>query len=99
MQYFLCKLVGPRADFALTVTPEEMELMQQHGVYWRELIEQEIALIFGLALDPASPYGLGILQVADASQAQAFTENDPAVLAGVGFRYEITPMEAITRSS
>ncbi len=93
MKYFFCKLMPPRADFVQTITPAEGQLMQEHGAYWREMMDRGLVAAFGLVADPNGAYGVGILTLADGGDdVQALTSADPTIKAGVGFRYEIYPM-------
>ena len=52
----------------------------------------------GPVFDPASAWGMAVVDVADAGAASALTAEDPIVRAGAGFRYEIYPVpQAILR--
>jgi hypothetical protein len=96
--FFMLKLLPPRPDFAFSLSPEEAALMGRHVVYWRELLTTGRAIICGPVADPAGPWGLGILRVADAAEMTALTGADPVILAACGFRYETLPMlQAMTR--
>ena len=48
-------------------------------------------LIFGPVLDPTDNFGMGVLEVADSSEAQTLMDNDPTVLAGMN-KIKISPM-------
>jgi hypothetical protein len=91
MSYYFCKLVPPRADFAQTLTKEEMTAMQAHGAYWTEKAKANIALAIGLVADPKGFYGVGIIEVADEAQLKAVLDNDPAIVAKLGLSYESYP--------
>ncbi len=98
MKYFFCRLLPPRADFVQTMTPEEAQLMQDHGAYWKGLMDKGLVAVFGLVLDPKAPYGVGVLTLGEAGDPQALTAQDPTILANRGFAYEILPMpRAVTR--
>ena len=47
MKAFYCKLHAPRPDFAQTMTPAEMKLMQEHGAYLRGFAAKRFAVAFG----------------------------------------------------
>jgi hypothetical protein len=89
---FFCRLVPPRATFALDMSPAEGRMMQEHAGYWHGLMRQGKVVAFGLVGDPAGAYGIGILEVVDEAEARELTANDPTIRSGLGFRYEIHPM-------
>jgi len=95
-QHFVFKLIPPRPTFAQDMTEEERSIMGQHVVYWTEMAEKGIALVFGPVLDPNGAYGLGIIEVDDEDQVQGLAAGDPAVRSGIG-RMEIYPMLAVLR--
>ncbi len=98
MKYFFCKLIPPRPDFVETITPEELQLMQDHGVYWHRMMERGLIAVFGLVADPKGAFGMGVLTLEDDSDPQTLTTEDPTIKAGVGFKYEIYPMpRAVTQ--
>ncbi|WP_445680876.1 YciI family protein [Radicibacter daui] len=91
-QYFFCRLVPPRPDFAFTLTGAERALMAQHGAYWRDFMAKGHVVVFGPVVDPAGPWGLGVVRFADKAAARAFADGDPTILAGLGFYFEVLPM-------
>lgn len=93
--HFLCRLIPPRGDFMQTMTADERAIMQQHVGYWTGKIASGNALVFGPVADPAGGYGIGIMNAADMAAMEALRDADPAVSAGVGFRYEIFVMPRI----
>jgi uncharacterized protein YciI len=98
MPVHLCKLLPPRPTFPGDMTPEEGRLMQEHGAYWQGLADRGTAIVVGPVFDPASAWGMAVVDVADAGAASALTAEDPIVRAGAGFRYEIYPVpQAILR--
>ncbi len=98
MKYFFCKLIPPRLDFVQTITPAEAQLMQEHGAYWKSMMDRGLVAAFGLVGDPKGAYGVGILTLDDDGDAQALTADDPTIRARAGFSYEIYPMpRAVTR--
>lgn len=90
--YFLFRLIPPRPSFIRDATPEEMSLMQSHGVYWKGKIAQGNAIALGPVDDPAGSWGMGLLRVSGLEEAEVLAAQDPAILAGKGFRYELFPM-------
>jgi uncharacterized protein len=95
MAFFLCQLAGPRPSFALDMTEAEQSLMGAHAGYWGELLRSGQALVFGPVLDPQASWGLGIVETADAGAARTLTDNDPVILSGTGFSYNIHPMPVV----
>jgi uncharacterized protein YciI len=90
--HFLCKLLPPRPTFALDMSEAERAAMGAHVAYWTGLAERGTALIFGPVLDPAGPWGMGVIAAEDLAAVQALTAADPAIQAEIGLRYEILPM-------
>lgn len=92
MAYFFCKLIPPRPTFAQDMSETERKLMQAHATYWREALDQRSVIVFGPVGDPGGVWGMGVLQVESPEAAADFGASDPAVKAGVGFRFEFYPM-------
>jgi uncharacterized protein len=93
---FLYRLLPPRPSFAEDMSPAEAEVMERHVAYWQELLQREVALVFGPVLDPEAPWGLGVLDLDDERSANQIGEGDPAVQSGT-CRFDLVPME-LTRS-
>jgi hypothetical protein len=66
--------------------------MRVHSVYWRGKLAEGKAIAIGPVADPAGGWGVGILRVSGAQEAQVLTDGDPAMLADKGFRLEVFPM-------
>jgi len=77
-KYFALKLLPCRPTFAQDMTPEERAIMQQHVVYWRDLMGKGKVLTFGPVMDPKGAYGFGIVQMDDEAQVEEFIAKDPA---------------------
>ncbi len=98
MKYFFCRLLPPRPDFVQTLTPDEAQLMQEHGAYWKSMMDKGLIAVFGLVADPKAAYGIGVLTLPDDGDPSALTSQDPTIRANRGFAYEILPMpRAVTR--
>lgn len=95
MTYFLYKLIPPRTTFPQDITSMEMKIMQEHAVYWKELTDKKIVLLFGPVADPKGTYGLAIVEAADEGIVNGYGIHDPAIQADVGFRFEIYPMPQV----
>lgn len=91
-KYFALKLVPCRPTFAQDMTEDERKIMMQHIVYWTDLMNKGLALVFGPVLDPAAVYGLGIVAVDDEAQVTEMILNDPAIKIN---RYEYYSMMAV----
>lgn len=92
MKTYFCKLMAPRASFLRDMSADEGQLMQQHAVYWREHLARGNVVAFGLVADPAAAYGVGIVEFEDDAGVQVFTDGDPTIRSGLGFRFEVQPM-------
>ena len=91
-RFFFCRLVPPRPSFAMDMTPDERAAMQRHVGYWMALLERGSAIVFGPVADPAGPWGLGVVRVRAGETLAGLVDADPAILAGIGLRYETLPM-------
>jgi hypothetical protein len=89
MAHFLLKLRPPRASFISDMTEAEAGLMGEHAAY---LKSAEGVVLFGPVADPAGPWGMAVVSVADEKAAEAITAKDPLIRADTGFSYEILPM-------
>ena len=95
-KHFLLRLNPTRPGFAQDMLPEERITMQEHIHYWKNLMKQGIALVFGPVHDPKGVYGLGIIQAESEDQVRTLIANDPANTIN---KYEFYPMTAITPSN
>lgn len=93
-KHFALKLIAPRPSFVQDMIEEERAVMQEHLQYWNGLLKKNIALVFGPVLDPAGPYGFGIIAVEDEMEAAKIAAEDPAN--GL-HRFEYYPMLAVVR--
>ena len=97
-QHFFIKLIPPRPTFPQDMTDSEREIMQRHIGYWKKLVENRTAIVFGPVFDPAGGYGMGIVEVTDKEEANDILANDPTILANCNcncncnFSFEIFPM-------
>ena|SRR5580692_3114236 len=91
-KHYAIYLIAPRPTFAQDMTPEERGIMQQHVLYFRDLMNKGLVLVYGPVLDPAGVYGLGVVRVDDEAQLNDLIANDPAN--GLN-RYECYPMRAV----
>ena len=95
MKHFLCRLLPPRPTFASDMTPDERAAIEAHQTYLRGLAAKGAAIAFGPVLDPKGSWGVGIFAVESDEAMAAIARDDPAILSGRGFSYEILPMAAL----
>ncbi|HKN30248.1 MAG TPA: YciI family protein [Roseiarcus sp.] len=98
-QFFLCRLIPPRPNFATTMSADEREIMQAHVGCWNGQLQLGNAIAFGPVADPRGDWGVGIVAAPDERTVQGLRDADPTILSRRGFRYEILPMPSLmTRS-
>ncbi len=93
-KHFVLYLNPPRPSFAQDMTDEERSVMQQHVMYWGNLMKEGNVIAFGPVLDPSGVYGLGIIEAENEDAVKNFIANDPATKIN---RYEYYPMMAVTK--
>ncbi|HVJ13935.1 MAG TPA: YciI family protein [Polyangiaceae bacterium] len=97
-KFFVLRLLAPRPTFPMDMTADERVVMEQHVGYWRDLLKNGTAYVFGPVADPKGVWGLGVVRAADAAAVQELQSADPVIRAGLGFSYEILPMlQAVVR--
>ena len=84
MSTFVFRLTASRPDFALTMTPEEQEIMGRHAAHWQRYIESGQMVFFGPVLDGTGSWGLGVVEADDEDELRAHAAEDPAVTSGTG---------------
>jgi len=89
--YFL-KLIPCRPTFALDMTDAERAIMGQHIAYWKPFLASGEVVVFGPVMDPAGPYGIGIVAAESEAAIRTFIANDPASQINT---YEFHPMRAV----
>jgi uncharacterized protein YciI len=92
-KHFFVKLNAPRATYAVDMTAEEKQIMQEHIAYWKPYSDNGTMIVFGPVLNPAGVFGIGILEVESEEALQQLLSNDPALKAGN--KYEFYPMRAV----
>lgn len=95
MAFFHLKLQAPRPSFPFDATEEEKAAMQEHSAYWQAKADERVALVVGPVFDPAGPYGMAVVEVADEAAAMALGDNDPVVKAGLGFAYAVAAIPSL----
>jgi uncharacterized protein YndB with AHSA1/START domain/uncharacterized protein YciI len=91
-RYFLLRLHAPRPTFAMDMTAEERELMGNHSKYLAGHLAAGRVLAFGPVIDPAGPWGMGIVRAPDETAARVITAEDPVITSNRGFRYDVFPI-------
>jgi len=92
MATFYLRLNAPRPTFGQDMTPEEVKIMQEHGAYWREVMEKGHVIVFGMVGDPKGVFGMGVAEFDSLEQARAFADRDPTITSRRGFSIDILPM-------
>ena len=90
-QHYFVKLIPPRATFPMDITDAERAVMGEHSNYFRQQFDAGNVLIYGPVMANDGAFGIGVLEVADESQALTVVKNDPSVRAGLN-RFELSPM-------
>jgi len=92
MKHFFYRLIAPRPDFHLSMTETEAQAMQQHMIYWRELVDKKQAIIYGPVFDPKGVFGMAIVETEEDDEVENIALHDPAVSSRV-CTYEMVPMQ------
>ena len=87
---FAFRLIAPRPTFVEDMTDAERAMMAEHAEYWKGLLADGVAVVFGPVLDPAGPYGLAVVEVDGPEQVDRILAGDPAVRGGL--KAEVHPM-------
>jgi hypothetical protein len=96
--FYFVRLIPPRPDFPFTLSDTEQSAMTAHAAYWRERVRSGQVVVAGPVADPAGAWGLGVLRMASEDELRHFQDNDPAILADIGMRYEtMTMLSAMMR--
>ena len=95
MAHFFMKLVPPRATFPHDASGEEMQAMGRHADYIRGLIAEDKIICAGPVMDPDASWGAAIAEVDTLEEALELGQQDPVVLAGLGFRWDAWPMGSL----
>ncbi len=90
-QHFFVKLIPPRPTFPQDITPEERALMAEHAAYFQQQFKAGKILLYGPVSAPQGAFGMGVVEVADETEARRIVENDPSVRGGLN-RFEVHPM-------
>ncbi len=93
--HFFLKLVPCRPTFAQDMSVEERAIMQQHVVYWSEVMKQGKVHVFGPVFDPNGAYGMGVVEMESDDEVNRFVAADPASKIN---HYEVYPMKAVLPS-
>ena len=80
---FAFNLLPPRPTFVDDMTDDERAMMDRHVEYWRGLLADGVAVVFGPVLNPDGGYGLAMVEVSGQEQAERLIAGDPAVRGGL----------------
>jgi hypothetical protein len=70
--------------------------MNQHVIYWHNLLDEGIAIAFGPVMDPKGPFGIGVVEVDDEQQLNEIVAGDPSN--GLQ-KFATFPMRAVYKKS
>ncbi len=93
--HYFVKLICCRPTFIHDMTDAEPAIMGQHAAYWKTFLDRGDVVVFGPVMDPAGPYGMGVVAAEDEAAIRAFIAGDPA---GQLNTYEFYPMRAVLPS-
>lgn len=95
MAYFHLRLVPPRPTFPHDGSEKEMEAMDRHASYWREKAAERTAIAVGPVFDAEGAWGMAVVEVDNEAAARAVADNDPVILADLGFHFRVSPMPSL----
>src|SRR4030095_16527275 len=87
-KHFICIKKPPRENFAETMTPEESQIMSQHFLYLKDLMEKGILVLAGPEI--SGRFGVSIYEAESIEHAKDLIANDPSVKKGL-MKTEIYP--------
>ena len=90
--FFLLKGIPPRATFDKEMSDEENKALKLHFDYWRKLAVARINVFFSPVADASGSWGMAIVEVSSEQEAADIRDNDPIILAQIGFRVFIYPL-------
>ena len=91
MKSWFIRIIPPRPTFDKDASPAELDLMQQHFVYWKALFDKGVCVFGGPVLDKKGVYGVIAVRAATEDEARALGEDDPSVKAGLN-KIEVAEM-------
>lgn len=92
MNYFAAKLSSDKG-MNEAWTEEELQIMQAHSLFYKDLFAKGICKVVGPVLDEDNGrYGFGIIACETIEEAREIVANDPANAIG---SYHVAPMLAI----
>ena len=95
MAYFLVKLIPPRKTFNDDMTEDERQVMRAHVDYWLPHLNAGLVIAMGPVADPEGAWGVMIANAPSRGWLEGVQADDPAIRAGLGFRYENFFMPAL----
>jgi uncharacterized protein YciI len=70
--------------------------MNEHSAYWKQLLEKNIALVYGPVFEPKGAWGMAIIEVENEAVANELAFNDPTIKANL-HTFELHPMRAVVK--
>ncbi len=89
------KVIASRPTFAFDMSAEERATMNQHIEYWKKVTGNGKVALFRPVMDPAGPYGMGVVTAESEDEIKEFMANDPA---SAILRYQYYAMRAVMPS-
>src|ERR1700679_1275282 len=97
-QHFFMRLIAPRPIFPGGMTEEGLGFMKQHVQHVGQAFDAGMVVAYGPVLDPAGAFGIALLEVNEAAEAEEFARKDPSIVAGMN-TYTLTPMKVAASQS
>jgi uncharacterized protein YciI len=92
VNYFLYRLLPPRATFPGDITADEGAAMQAHVQYLTGLLNEGAVVAFGPVAGPQGVYGIAIIEATEGRDVNEIAANDPVIKSDLGFTFEMLPM-------
>ncbi|UCC19632.1 MAG: hypothetical protein JSV62_16280 [Promethearchaeota archaeon] len=97
-KHFYAVIKPYRQDFIINPKKEEDQIMSDHFLYLKSLLEQKKLYLAGPTLISEDPFGLIILEVQTEQEARNLLENDPSVKSGIQQITDLRPIRlSLTR--
>jgi uncharacterized protein YciI len=91
MKSWFIRIIPPRPTFDKDASPAELDLMNQHFLYWKALFEKGVCVLGGPVLDKRGVYGVLAVHAETEDEAQALGDADPSVMSGLN-KIEVAEM-------
>lgn len=89
---FLLKGLPPRPSFNKDMSDSERNAVNLHFEYWRRLADMGINVVFSPVTDSSGSWGLAVIEVENAEEANNIRNADPIIQARIGFQIFVYPL-------